>query len=176
MLYNILHYCYAEIPLDFGFKVQICCNFPSRKLKVQKSKINLEQNWPYVWLGLHHRTTVEKPTLSRLYTHWKIRPGKVSQSTINLSLIWAFNDLMIKFNLQNALCLRNLLNAVSNDAWGLKRQFAMRFPSLIWCDDTFLMNFYFITKIALWLRHNGASCFFWNGNQPIKFHEIYFWF
>ena len=129
-----------------------------------------------MWLGLHHRTTVEKPTLSRLYTHWKIRPGKVSQSTINLSLIWAFNDLMIKFNLQNALCLRNLLNAVSNDAWGLKRQFAMRFPSLIWCDDTFLMNFYFITKIALWLRHNGPRFFFWNRNQPVKFHEIYFWF
>ena len=112
----------------------------------------------------------------RLYTHWKIRSGKVSQSTINLSLIWAFNDLMIKFNLQNALCLRNLLNSVSNDAWGLKRQFAMGFPSLIWCDDTFLMNFYFITKIALWLRHNGKSFFFWNRNQYVNFHEIYFWF
>ena len=112
----------------------------------------------------------------RLYTHWKIRSGKVSQSTINLSLIWAFNDLMIKFNLQNALCLRNLLNSVSNDAWGLKRQFAMGFSSLIWCDDTFLMNFYFITKIALWLRHNGASCFFWYRNQHVNFHYIYFWF
>ena len=60
----ILYYCYAEKPFDFGFEVQSCCNFPSRKVKVQKSKINLEQNWPYVWLGLHHRTTVEKPTLS----------------------------------------------------------------------------------------------------------------
>ena len=109
----------------------------------------------------------------RLYTHWKIRPGKVSQSTINLSLIWAFNDLMIKFNLQNALCLRNLLNAVSNDAWGLKRQFAMGFPSLIWCDDTFLMNFYFITKIALWLRHNGAI-FFLESQSTCKFSwDIY---
>ena len=60
----ILYCCYAEKPFDFGFEVQSCCNFPSRKVKIQKSKINLEQNWPYVWLGLHHRTTVEKPTLS----------------------------------------------------------------------------------------------------------------
>ena len=38
------HTIHAEKPLAFGFEVQSCCNFPTRKVKVQKSKINLEQN------------------------------------------------------------------------------------------------------------------------------------
>ena len=109
----------------------------------------------------------------RLYTHWKIRPGKVSQSTINLSLIWAFNDLMIKFNLQNALCLRNLLNAVSNDAWGLKRQFAMGFPSLIlvwrYIFNEFLLHYQNCAVVA----SQWGKFFFWNRNQPVNLRYIF---